>query len=258
MGTHPIFESDFDSNRMSSTFKKSQKAAARPHRERAQPGFRKHLGLLEKKKDYKLRANNFKQKEKKLLQLRKKAEFKNPDEFYMGMINAKLVDGVHTADKEGLSRDELALVETRDARFIRDRIVREKRKIGRLRNSIQIYEGEQMNKQIFFIEDNEDEDIDAATQLDAEPDLVDRIHNRPRKGQLENMASITENTARTDNERKKTQRELTQRMDRLSRLERALKVLDSADAKRKDGKEAVDVANKKMAKKYNFVSLRKK
>ena len=72
------------------------------------------------------------------------------------------------------------------------------------------------------------------------------------------MASITENTARADNERKKTQRELTQRMDRLSRLERALKVLDSADAKRKDGKEAVDVANKKMAKKYNFVSLRKK
>ena len=72
------------------------------------------------------------------------------------------------------------------------------------------------------------------------------------------MASITENTARADNERKKTQRELTQRMDRLSRLERALKVLDSADAKRKDGKKAVDVANKKMAKKYNFVSLRKK
>ena len=90
-------------NRMSSAFKKSQKAAARPHRERAQPGFRKHLGLLEKKKDYKLRANNFKQKEAKLLQLRKKAEFKNPDEFYMAMVNAKLVDGVHTQNTEGLT-----------------------------------------------------------------------------------------------------------------------------------------------------------
>ena len=90
--------------RMSSAFKKSQKAASRPHRERAQPGFRKHLGLLEKKKDYKLRANNFKQKEAKLLQLRKKAEFKNPDEYYMAMANAKLVDGVHTKKEEGLSK----------------------------------------------------------------------------------------------------------------------------------------------------------
>ena len=94
---------------MSSAFKKSQKAAARPHRERAQPGFRKHLGLLEKKKDYKLRANNFKQKEAKLLQLRKKAEFKNPDEFYMAMVNAKLVDGVHTQNTEGLTAGELIL-----------------------------------------------------------------------------------------------------------------------------------------------------
>ena len=42
-----------------------------------------------------------------------------------------------------------------------------------------------MNKQIFFIEDDEDEDMDVATKLDTEPDLVDRIHNRPRKGQLE-------------------------------------------------------------------------
>lgn len=139
---------------MSSAFKKSQKAASRPHRERAQPGFRKHLGLLEKKKDYKLRANNFKQKEAKLLQLRKKAEFKNPDEYYMAMANAKLVGGVHTKAKEGLTMgksfcaiinilietEEMALCETRDARFIRDRIVREKRKIERLRSSMHIWE----------------------------------------------------------------------------------------------------------------------
>ena len=36
-----LFLKIFKSSRMSSAFKKSQKAAARPHRERAQPGFRK-------------------------------------------------------------------------------------------------------------------------------------------------------------------------------------------------------------------------
>ena len=89
---------------MSSAFKKTQKATARPHRERPQPAFRKKLGLLEKKKDYKLRAANYKQKQEKLKQLKQKAEFKNPDEFYFGMINAKLVDGEHVATNEGLSK----------------------------------------------------------------------------------------------------------------------------------------------------------
>ena len=36
--------------------------------------------------------------------LKKKAEFKNPDEFYYGMINAKLVDGEHIPKEVGLSK----------------------------------------------------------------------------------------------------------------------------------------------------------
>ena len=36
--------------------------------------------------------------------------------------------------------EEIAIAETNDARYIRDRILREKRKIDRLRNSIQIYQ----------------------------------------------------------------------------------------------------------------------
>merc|ERR1712193_281647 len=110
-----------------------------------------------------------------------------------GMVNARLVDGVHTKNEEGLSKEEIALAETRDARFIRDRIVREKRKIARLRTSIQIFEGDeggQLNKQIFFIDDDEDEEMDIAQKLNTEPELVGRIYNRPRKDQLEAMGAI--------------------------------------------------------------------
>ena len=134
-------------------------------------------------------------------------------------------------------------------------------------------DGSQINKQVFFIEDDESEDMDIATKLDTEPDLVDRVYNRPRKGQLEvfwwlfwtplttllqSMSSITENTARADHERRKTQRELSQRMERLTRLQNALKVLDKAAEVKVDEKNAVEVTNKNLAKKYNFVQLRKK
>jgi len=36
--------------------------------------------------------------------------------------------------------EEIAIAETNDVRYIKDRILREKRKIDRLRNSIQIYQ----------------------------------------------------------------------------------------------------------------------
>ncbi|TVY86538.1 putative U3 small nucleolar RNA-associated protein [Lachnellula willkommii] len=54
----------------------------RNHRERGQPEERKKWGLLEKSKDYKLRAADHKVKKTKLKQLKQKVLDKNPDEFY--------------------------------------------------------------------------------------------------------------------------------------------------------------------------------
>ena len=59
------------------------------HRERGQLKSRTKLGLLEKKKDYKLRAENFKRKENLVKNLKKKILFKNEDEFNHKMISLK-------------------------------------------------------------------------------------------------------------------------------------------------------------------------
>jgi U3 small nucleolar RNA-associated protein 11 len=61
----------------------------RNHKERSQLSHRKHLGLLEKHKDYVQRAADHHSKRDRIKRLREKAALKNKDEFYFGMVNSK-------------------------------------------------------------------------------------------------------------------------------------------------------------------------
>jgi hypothetical protein len=52
-------------------------------------------GLLEKHKDYVLRARDYHRKQDRLTKLKRKAAFRNPDEFYFAMHSSKTKAGVH-------------------------------------------------------------------------------------------------------------------------------------------------------------------
>ncbi|KAI0425991.1 small-subunit processome [Xylaria sp. FL1042] len=105
----------------------------RVHRERDQLQDRKNrYGLLEKHKDYRLRAQDHNRKKAQLKSLRKKAEDRNEDEFYFGMLSrkgpatalssgSKKWDGTVAGDRgnKALDIDVVRLLKTQDMGYIR-------------------------------------------------------------------------------------------------------------------------------------------
>lgn len=119
-------------------------APRRTHKERAQPLVRQHMGLLEKKKDYVLRARDYHKKQDAIQTLKQKAAFKNPDEFYFGMINSKTEKGAHIKQRgESHDHDSQVLMKTQDSNYVRLQSSINRKKIERLRDSIHIVEDEE-------------------------------------------------------------------------------------------------------------------
>lgn len=112
----------------------------RPHKERSQISSRQKWGLLEKHKDYSLRAQDYNTKKKKIAQLSQKVQEKNPDEFAFGMISQGKAglgkhksglgpDGEKTAS---LSVDAVKLLKTQDAGYLKTLAARGRREIERV------------------------------------------------------------------------------------------------------------------------------
>ena len=82
---------------------------------------RRKYGLLEKKGDYLLRARDFQHKQATLNTLRRKAEERNPDEFYFAMEQAGTRDGVaiaRSSQPNRYSQEELQLMRTQDVGYL--------------------------------------------------------------------------------------------------------------------------------------------
>ncbi|XP_051921953.1 probable U3 small nucleolar RNA-associated protein 11 [Hippocampus zosterae] len=171
-----------------SSFRKALKSRQRNHQERSQPGFRKHLGLLEKKKDYKKRADDYHKKQNTLLALRKKALEKNPDEFYYHMINSQLKDGAHVSKKgkkeedPEVTEEQKKVMTTQDIKYVEMKRLAEVGKIERLKGSLHLLDvvSRKKNKHTFFVDSKKDvQSFDLSEHLNTVPELVDRVYNRP-------------------------------------------------------------------------------
>ncbi|KAL9640333.1 MAG: hypothetical protein Q9164_000336 [Protoblastenia rupestris] len=105
----------------------------RNHRERAQPKEREKWGLLEKHKDYSLRAKDYNAKKARLKILRQKATDRNPDEFHYGMLSNKSKQGRKIADRGNpvLSHAAVKLLKTQDAGYLQTMIQKTRRAIER-------------------------------------------------------------------------------------------------------------------------------
>lgn len=111
-----------------------QRSAGREHKERGQLKSRQKLGLLEKHKDYVLRARDYHRKEKRINALKEKAAFRNPDEYYFGMINSRTEGGIHKGGRKSkLDVDMVKTLTDKDIAFLEMKRTQEMRVRLRLR-----------------------------------------------------------------------------------------------------------------------------
>uniref|UniRef100_A0AC35TRC0 U3 small nucleolar RNA-associated protein 11 n=1 Tax=Rhabditophanes sp. KR3021 TaxID=114890 RepID=A0AC35TRC0_9BILA len=149
-----------------SSMRNKNKAIQREHRERPQIKERAHLGILEKKKDWIVRARDFQEKRDKIESLRGAALTKNPDEFTHHMIRSQIGrDGVHRSfdmnavmevDKETKNKDLV-----KDLQYIDFKLHKNKKQIEKLKSTLQLSGVNQsMNVHKVFLGDDSDDEVE--------------------------------------------------------------------------------------------------
>mmetsp|Transcript_5146 Transcript_5146/g.12305 ORF Transcript_5146/g.12305 Transcript_5146/m.12305 type:complete len:283 (+) Transcript_5146:102-950(+) len=173
------------------------------HKERSQPQKRQHMGILQKKKDYKKRADDYHRKQDRIKTMRTKASMRNPDEFYFGMHHSQVKDGHHksTTDYRDVPPEMVQLMKDQDLSYFRMQKQKDAKKAERLQASLHLLSndvddddleggtGRSSQKHTVFVEDQEAADnFDVAEHFDTIPELAGRKFNRLRKEDITKAA----------------------------------------------------------------------
>ncbi|KAJ6104906.1 Small-subunit processome Utp11 [Penicillium sp. IBT 16267x] len=158
----------------------------RNHKERAQLEGREKWGILEKHKDYSLRAKDYNAKKAKIKRLEEKARDRNPDEFHFGMMGDQNQTqgkhgrgGVGRASAAGLSHDAVKLLKTQDQGYLRTAGERIRRQIETLQRDIQLQDG--MNVALGVKTQEKKEESEDDDDFDGFDDLGDFAFSKPAK-----------------------------------------------------------------------------
>eukprot|EP01095_Lingulamoeba_sp_RSL-Kostka_P005682 TRINITY_DN171_c0_g2_i1.p1 TRINITY_DN171_c0_g2~~TRINITY_DN171_c0_g2_i1.p1 ORF type:complete len:311 (-),score=123.47 TRINITY_DN171_c0_g2_i1:114-1046(-) len=140
-------------------------AKRKTHKERGQISSRKKYGLLEKKKDYKLRAQDYHSKQNRLNILKQKALFRNPDEFYHRMINSKTVGGIHKEERKNVNftAEEMKLLRSQDLKYVQTVYQANRKRLEKLKADLHFVEQSDIDSE--NEEEEDEEEIDYSKYL---------------------------------------------------------------------------------------------
>ncbi|KAG0684421.1 hypothetical protein C6P40_002933 [Pichia californica] len=194
------------------------------HRERGQISSRARFGLLEKKKDYKLRSENFHKNQAKLKILKEKAKSFNEDEYYHAMTNRKTTeDGIliqKTKNSADLNNDEALLLKGQDMTYLNTIASQESKKIERAMNKGNLFNSN--GKHVVFVENkSEFDNFQPEDYFQTSKELLNRRENRLKKSQLinSNVESIDMDTLEDSLAHKRKELDvLKQRLEREKQL----------------------------------------
>lgn len=208
-------------------------ATQRPHRERSQPNARAHLGLLEKKVDYKARAKDYKEKRDTLKKLRKHALDKNEDEYHHHMINSEVkADGRHfekkTKKADEDSEIQKKLNDVKDLEYVKYKLYSENKKIAELKSELHFADpscgGPGASRHTIFVDSDEEAKVfDPLEYFDTDEVVIAHSYNRLRKSDLVAKSVVgahnKEVVKKADRLRRARYSELMKRQQRAKELE---------------------------------------
>ena len=213
----------------------------RKYRERGQIERRKRLGFLEKKQDYKIRAEDYHEKEKKYKNLKEAARTRNPDEFYHKMIKAKIIDGEHVQFPDDKNLEQKLVTNTQFinlVNFKKSQLEKEAEKMKvRLQLNKNIFEGGDKSIHTLYYED-EDEFLEEQKK-EKENEFLNKkrnLDNKEENDEIEEDKKLTPENKQLINtykQRKKHIKQLEQISQGLQEQKELLK--PSKKKKIKDG-----------------------